>query len=253
MAAADIVELRPVSLPFPAVSVALSPDGTRLAIGGDCGGLRLQPTAAILRTAVASGAKSAFEISGHAAPVTQLAFSPDGKTLASASLDGRLYLTDIAAAEAFWPWPLYRTGTLPCDSPMTALPLDHPPDFEPPDDQPSSPANGAIVFGSDRSAGEADAEIRRATAADLAPRNDPNTSGLRIYLRGGYYVSVAVFASQADAAAKLAAFRRLSRYSAGARLVTLSTWCPQSGEPTEAEGGIKVYSCKDAAAPKAAN
>ena len=39
-----------------------------------------------------------IEISGHGAPLTAMALSPDGERLATASLDGRLRITNVAWA-----------------------------------------------------------------------------------------------------------------------------------------------------------
>jgi WD40 repeat protein len=73
-------------------SVRISPDGRLIAVG--TGGFdRIVP--AEIRVYMAADGRYLATFVGHKAPITALAFSPDGKTLASGSQDGSLRLWDV--------------------------------------------------------------------------------------------------------------------------------------------------------------
>lgn len=72
--------------------VAFSPDGKQVAVGGADASIRILDL---------DGEREPVVLAGHAHPIGQLAFSPDGKWLASASrLDGTVKLWELAAQVA---------------------------------------------------------------------------------------------------------------------------------------------------------
>jgi WD40 repeat protein/DNA-binding SARP family transcriptional activator len=71
--------------------MAFSPDGTRLATGG-------QDLSARIWTLGAERAHESLTLAGHTAVVWSLAFSPDGRSLATSSYDGTARIWDISAS-----------------------------------------------------------------------------------------------------------------------------------------------------------
>lgn len=81
------------------LALAFSPDGSRIAVGGAGGEVRLYDSETGNRTA---------ELKGHKAGIYTVAFSPDGKRVATAGFDGsvRLYDPTGAMIREFLPVPL---------------------------------------------------------------------------------------------------------------------------------------------------
>ncbi|MCB9730864.1 MAG: hypothetical protein H6744_14665 [Deltaproteobacteria bacterium] len=73
--------------PDPIVSLALSPDGSRVVIGARTGWVRVASTA--------TGELEPDPLGRHEASVEQVAWSADGHTVASASIDGALRIWDM--------------------------------------------------------------------------------------------------------------------------------------------------------------
>lgn len=111
---------------IPAIAAVLTPDGKNAVIAGEDGLIRLvaidEPGKHRLRAT----------IRGHGDVLTHLAVSPDGRYLASASLDGRLRVTDLVAAADWDGWPLFELPAEPeaptsPDTPATASDAPQPP------------------------------------------------------------------------------------------------------------------------------
>ncbi len=78
----------------PAASVAFSPDGAQLAIGGDKGALWLCSVSIHNGTLTATGCNQPLTPQVHKGQVWALAFSPDGRWLAAGSQDGSISIWD---------------------------------------------------------------------------------------------------------------------------------------------------------------
>ncbi len=78
----------------PIQALAVSPDGRYWAAGSNSSGQ--------VRLWRDEGRVPHLVLQAHHAPVAAVAFSPDGGTLATASLDGTIALWDVAGGERFW-------------------------------------------------------------------------------------------------------------------------------------------------------
>ncbi len=105
-------------------SVAFSPDGKTLASGG-CGKLDNQghcTQGEIILWNVATRQPIGQPLTGHTSAITSVAFSPDGKTLASGSYDTTIILWDVATRQPIGQPPL--TGHTSIGTSVAFSPLD---------------------------------------------------------------------------------------------------------------------------------
>ncbi len=90
----------------PVFSVTFSPDGHKLASGSLDNTIRIWDLPLVKKRALESDQqqpkyKQALVLKGHKKPVFSVAFSPNGKTLASGSLDKTIRLWDVQAGKTF--------------------------------------------------------------------------------------------------------------------------------------------------------
>jgi WD40 repeat protein len=87
---------RVLASPDDGVRVALSPDGTRVASAGK---------GPLIRVLDASDGEQVLALGGHGDTILSIAYSPDGNTLASGSIDGTIRIwRAVPSASAFPDW-----------------------------------------------------------------------------------------------------------------------------------------------------
>ncbi|RDJ10103.1 hypothetical protein B5K05_13285 [Rhizobium phaseoli] len=119
--------LRPVPLAVPAIQATLSGNGDEIIAACIDGLIRIIP-------AESTDPTQTLEISGHGDMVTHIALSPDNKYLASASIDGRVRITDLDWARWLGWLPL---SWLPANRPLEPMkPQRLDGQFRPTDNQP---------------------------------------------------------------------------------------------------------------------
>lgn len=111
---ADSRQLAMTTTPAVAQSLALTPDGTRLATGHADNLIRVWDTAQLAGTETAmEPLKPVLELKGHEKPVTSLAAFGDSNQLASAGEDGTIRLWDLKQAK--------ETRSIPHGAAVTAI------------------------------------------------------------------------------------------------------------------------------------
>ena len=140
--------LRRLRLPAPALQYEISPDGASIVTAEADGTVTISDltfgssaSGAPANQVQTAGAEpestpvpappvtvaETIEISGHGAPLTAMALSPDGERLATASLDGRLRITSIAWARLVHRLPFAALPSGPERAKLEPQPLDESP------------------------------------------------------------------------------------------------------------------------------
>jgi hypothetical protein len=220
--------LRPLSIEGTVVDVDLAPAGDFLAAARADGTVAVAEISSLLPDSQADTAAATI-LTGHGAPLTAMSLSPDGELLATASVDGRLRLTNLAVARIVAALPLADLPSGPAAGGLQPQPLDSSP-YDPP---PAEPAEAGeqfgVIHGSYRDLERAESARERAVAAGFADA--------RIYLRQGWFRNVVPFPSEDARDAAMTAIRVLSNEAVNAYARDLTSWCPDAVE------GNGVFEC----------
>ena len=103
-------------------SVAYSPDGQRIITGG--GAVRFSPDGEVVDFSVgddnaakvwdATESGEMYTLKANNAPVVSVDFSPNGKLIASGSLDGAVRIWDLGSRRELWVSYEQRCGSISC-------------------------------------------------------------------------------------------------------------------------------------------
>jgi WD40 repeat protein len=239
--------LRPLPLPGPALQYEISPDGAAIITAAADGTVSVYDLTTLSVTLQGGPADQAepiattgptitetVEISGHGAPLTAMALSPDGERLATASLDGRLRVTSIAWAKFMQNFPFAALPSGPEPTKLEPQPLD------------DSPYALMSMEGGNGAASDDPAIIvynaMTSLSQALTARDEASAAGFpggQIYRRQGFFRGVFEFATEEN---RDLALQRVQRAFPGAYARDLLSWC---GYPTPKENFID---CDDAGA-----
>ena len=209
-------------------AAALAPTGEAFAIAGNDGVTRIVTLPKDLRDLPRA---EPLRIRGHAEVISSLAFSSDGRHLASLGVDGRLHITDIPRARQIAGLPLHDLPSGP-EAPDMA-PISLPPGVSPPDAR-----DPVVVLSSSDTLQAAQAESARVPVSSLS------LGGPVIYQWRNTFNVVLRFPDAGAQLQDMLRLRSLPRWSRSAYPGQLSELCPS---PVSTDGFIRCNAARGGA------
>lgn len=209
-------------------AAALAPFGEAFAIAGNDGVIRIVNLPQDLRDLPRA---KPLRIRGHGEVISSLAFSSDGRHLASLGIDGRLHITDIPRARQIAGLPLHDLPSGP-EAPDMA-PISLPLGVSPPDAR-----DPVVVLSSSDTLQAAQAESARVPVSSLS------LGGPAIYQWRNTFNVVLRFPDAGTQLRDMLRLRSLPRWSRSAYPGQLSELCPS---PVATDGFIRCNAARSGA------